>query len=102
FDPERREYLFQHPAALFDGEQRVLFRIVENGNNDLVEQGTAPPNDVEVAVRERVERSRKYSSTHYLGDAEGITEEININLPGSKAEDTAGGSEFLQESFINC
>src|SRR6266511_1400697 len=49
--------LDQHLPPLFHGEQRRLFRVPQDGHNQLVEYLRAPLNQIEVAVGRRIKRS---------------------------------------------
>src|SRR5688572_29146908 len=44
------QHILEHLAPLVDGEERPLFRVDEDGDDDLVEELRAAPDDVEVAV----------------------------------------------------
>ena len=61
-----RKDLTDHVAAFFDGEERMLVRIIEDRDDDLIEKRLAPFDDVEMTVRRRIERAGEYCTTHIV------------------------------------
>ncbi len=50
-----RDHFLQHLDALFHAEQRPLFVVAENGDDQAVEQSRAALDQIQVAVRDGIE-----------------------------------------------
>ena len=62
--PVSAQRVADDPDPLVDREQRLLPRVGEHADDDLVERQSRPADDVEVAVRDRVEGARVDRDAH--------------------------------------
>ena len=66
---ELAKYLAYHRHALVGREERLLLGVHENGHEHPLEQVRAPQNNVDVAVGQRIERTRKHCGRPFGGPA---------------------------------